>query len=90
MKTLSAILAHVGVGLIQVIVPAAPQIFSTAPIPSEVQAPIQVGLLALQAYLASRNSKTDPKGNPLVELSPNKFVSAPNSPPTSMDKPKDF
>ena len=59
MKTNTAIAAHGAVGLVQAGAMAVPGL------PWWAQLLIQVGLMIGQAFLAKRNSESDPQGNPL-------------------------
>jgi len=74
MKTWQALLAHLGTTALQAIV-AAPAIDHTnSPLANTgVQIGAQLALTAIQGYVASKNSNSDPNGKPLVELEPGKF-----------------
>lgn len=80
MKTLTAILLHVGIGAAQVVLPFSDRLLSGTRLPAEAEMPIQVGLLALQAIIAKRNSDTDPFGNRLARVDDGKWVSVPPLP----------
>ena len=73
MKTLTAILLHVGVGALQAVATASDPKLS-APWFS---IPAQVGLMALQGYLAKKNSESAPDGQPLSQTVNGNFVSPP-------------
>lgn len=80
MKTLYAALAHIGVGALQAAA-AVPFFDPSHPIGpvgnTGVQIGIQIALAALQAYLAKRNSNTDPAGQPLAKTSSGIYVTKP-------------
>lgn len=78
MKTWQAALAHIGLGALQVaaVVPYASADNQTGVLANTgIQIGAQMALITLQAWLARKNSNTDPKGNPLIQVSPNKYVS---------------
>lgn len=80
MKTIFAALAHIGVTALQTA--AAVQYFDNSEASGAlgntgIQIGAQMGLAALQAYLAKKNSHTDPKGQPLREKLDGGFVSEP-------------
>ena len=77
MKTLASIFAHAGIGALQAIAGTQflnPNSPSGALGNTGIQLGVQTGLMVLQGILAVKNSKTDPNGKPLVEVSPEKFV----------------
>jgi hypothetical protein len=78
MKTWQAVLAHLAVTGCQMLI-AVPLMTGTNPTSvfanSAVQIGAQAGLSALQAWVAQRNSKTDPAGQPLKEAVDGTFTS---------------
>lgn len=78
MKTWQAALAHIGLSTLQGV--AAVSFFDpNTPVGmlgnTQVQITAQVGLAALQAWVARINSNTDPKGNVLAKAPSGQFVS---------------
>lgn len=76
MKTFTAALANIGIGALQAA--AAVPFFdpkSNGAVLANVgvQIGVQAALSALQAYVATRNSNTDPNGKPLAETAPGHF-----------------
>ena len=78
MKSWQAALTHIGLATAQAAV-AVPFFNPNTPLGflgnTYTQVGAQVGLSLLQAWVANKNSKTDPNGKPLVEMPEGKFVS---------------
>lgn len=80
MNTSTAQLAHVATGAASVVA-----LKEASGTPWWAQILFQLGLLGIQAILAKLNSETDPKGNQLVQVNPNKFVSSPAAGPIPLN-----
>jgi hypothetical protein len=84
MRTWQAALSHIAVSSLQVV--AAVPFFSQTSFGGTlantyIQSGTQVGLAALQYWIANKNSKTAPNGQPLVETSTGNFISLPTTKP---------